>query len=192
MQASALGILLAVSLGAATVDVLAILEDESRRASSVLGRLVLQRRQDGVASLQTREAVAAGAECGLPGHQHGLRDGPSQLGVAEPHPDQVAAGAVLGVDVRVAGMEETQVVDKHHVARLRVQTVVVLGCQGRKNLEGLELRRVQSGDRGLLAGLCGCGVKAQSTRVHADQDLVLGDVQQRRNDVARRVARPGY
>jgi hypothetical protein len=89
-------------------------------------------------------------------------------------------------------MEKTQVVDEDHVTLLCIETMVVLGCQRRKNLESIELCRAQRRDRGLPAGLSSCGMKAQTARINADQDPVLANMQQGCNDIARRVSGPEW
>jgi hypothetical protein len=53
----------------------------------------------------------------------------------------MASRAVLGIDIRVAGVKECQVVYEHDVSLLHVQAMTELGSKSRKRLKCLQLLR---------------------------------------------------
>lgn len=172
------------------VDIFAVFKHESGGTRCVLRWFVHQARFNRIPLLEVWEAIAVRAECSFPGGAHCLWYGPGQLGVSQPQADEMTAGAVYWIDVGITSMQETEVVDEDDVSQLQVQAKSVLGCQGGENLEGFELLLAQSGDRVLGSDLGCCRVEAQSSWVYTDEDLFVGNMEEWRNNVSRRVAGP--
>lgn len=95
----------------------------------------------------------------------------------------MTAWAVCWIDVTIASVQQSEVVDENKVARPRIQAMLVLGRQDRKNFEGLELCWAQSRNGRFSAGRSSCRVKAQTARIDAYEDLAVGNLQERRKDV---------
>ena len=115
-----------------------VLHDESSRSDSIAGKLILVDRLDEILPLQEHPGRF---ESRHPGSLHSVRNGQSLRSVTQPHANKVATG-IMGILVRVAGVEESKVVDEDHVSGLGIEGKLVPGSDLHQDTQSLDLRRL--------------------------------------------------